>query len=294
MMCAPTEADKIIHYDLTPVIYSFEVVAPIAQAAHEQGKTIDVHLEVDSGLGRLGVRPGEVAELARIVLAAGNLRPVGVMTHFASADDPSKDAFTSDQVQGFKRAIDSLRGIGLTNLICHASATAATPRIPDARFDMVRLGLGMYGICPSAEVGRKIDLELAISLVSRVVKINIYQKGDHIGYGGTFKVPYDGFRAGVVPLGYHDGIPRILSNRGSVLVNGRTARIIGNISMDSMTIDLSAVPDADLQTDVLVYGKYAGYVVRPEAVAETAETIAYELLARLGPRVQRVFTGWLN
>ena len=294
MMCAPTEADKIIHYDLTPVIYSFEVVAPIAQAAHEQGKTIDVHLEVDSGLGRLGVRPGEVAELARIVLAAGNLRPVGVMTHFASADDPSKDAFTNDQVQDFKRAIDSLRGIGLTNLICHASATAATPRIPDARFDMVRLGLGMYGICPSAEVGRKIDLELAISLVSRVVKINIYQKGDHIGYGGTFTVPYDGFRAGVVPLGYHDGIPRILSNRGSVLVNGRTARIIGNISMDSMTIDLSAVPDADLQTDVLVYGKYAGYVVRPEAVAETAETIAYELLARLGPRVQRVFTGWLN
>jgi len=126
------------------------------------------------------------------------------------------------------------------------------------------------------------------------VKINRYQRGDRIGYGGTFTVPYDGFTGGVVPLGYHDGIPRILSNRGSVLVNGSGAPIVGNISMDSMLVDLSDVPAADLGTDVLIYGSYGGYVIRPEAVAQASDTIAYELLARLGPRVQRVFTGEFN
>ncbi|HWO00246.1 MAG TPA: alanine racemase [Blastocatellia bacterium] len=294
MMCTPAEADKAVHYRLTPVIYSFDVVAPLARAAVAQGKTIDVHLEVDTGLGRLGVLPGEAAELARIILATGSLRPAGLMTHFASADDPSQDDITNRQVQGFRRAIASLREMGLSNLICHASATAGTSRVPEAGFDLVRLGLGMYGICPSAEVGKHIDLELAIALVSRLVKINRYQRGDRIGYGGTFTVPYDGFTGGVVPLGYHDGIPRILSNRGSVLVNGSGAPIVGNISMDSMLVDLSDVPAADLGTDVLIYGSYGGYVIRPEAVAQASDTIAYELLARLGPRVQRVFTGEFN
>jgi Alr-MurF fusion protein len=294
MMCSPTEADKLIHYDLTPMIYSFEVVEPIARAAREQGKIIDVHLEVDTGLGRLGVRSEEASDLARTILNTNSLRPVGLMTHFASADDPSQDDFSAEQVRRFEAAIESLRKLGIENLICHASATAATSRLPQARFDMVRLGLGMYGICPSAEVSTTIDLELAIALVSRVVKINRYKKGDRIGYSGTFVVPSDDFVGGVVPLGYHDGIPRNLSNRGTVLINGRRAGIIGNISMDSMMVDLSGIPDVDLQTDVLVYGKYAGYLVRPESVAEAAATIPYELLARIGPRVQRVFTGWLN
>src|SRR5256885_15204943 len=149
-----------------------------------------------------------------------------------------------------------LREAGFWVLLGHARPTAGTVRFPEARFDMVRIGIGMYGIYPSSAVEDGINLELAISLMSRVVDIRTQAKGDRIGYGGTFEVPQDGFKVGVVPMGYHDGIPRIISNKGYVLINGERARIIGRVSMDSMIVDLSEHPDIDRMVDVLIYGKY--------------------------------------
>jgi alanine racemase len=289
MMWTPEEAEKVIRQRLTPVIYSFEPVEALAAAAREQGRIIDVHIEVDTGMGRLGVMPEQAADLARAVSAAGSLRLTGMMTHFACADDPSQDEFTGLQISRFRATIAALEEIGLKGLLLHACATAATVRFSPDRFDMVRIGVGMYGIYPSPAVAAGIDLELAVSLISRVVEIRVFHKGDRIGYGGTFVVPENDFRVGVVPMGYHDGIPLALSNRGSVLVNGKAAPIIGRVSMDSMMIDLTGAPDVQPRTDVLIYGRYGGYTVRPEAVAETCDTIPYELLARLGPRVQRIF-----
>jgi alanine racemase/UDP-N-acetylmuramoyl-tripeptide--D-alanyl-D-alanine ligase len=152
----------------------------------------------------------------------------------------------------------------------------------------------MYGIYPSSAVAEGINLELAISLMSRVVDIRTLSEGDRIGYGGTFEVPQDGFEVGVVPMGYHDGIPLILSNKGHVFINGEMARIIGRVSMDSMIIDLSKLPEIDRMVDVLIYGKYGSYIIRPEEVADLCNTIPYELLTRLGPRVQRIFIGEFN
>jgi alanine racemase len=289
MMWTPEEAEKVIRHRLTPMIYSLGPIAALAAAARESDRVVDVHIEVDTGMGRLGVAPEQAEELARRVSATGTLRLAGMMTHFACADEPSKDDFTNTQIQRFQMSVDALEKAGFAGLVLHACATAAAVRFPEARLDMVRIGMGMYGIYPSGAVEVGIDLELAVSLVSRVVEIREFRKGDRIGYGGTFIVSRDGFRVGVVPMGYHDGIPLALSNRGSVLVNGKAAPIIGRISMDSMMIDLSGVPDAQPRTDVLIYGRYGGYTVRPEDVAATCNTIPYELLARLGPRVQRIF-----
>jgi alanine racemase/UDP-N-acetylmuramoyl-tripeptide--D-alanyl-D-alanine ligase len=289
MMWTPEEAEKVIRHRLTPVIYSLEVIEALAAAAREQGRVVEVHLEVDTGMGRLGVMPEQAPQLARAIAAAGSLRLTGMMTHFACADDPSQDEFTGLQISRFRTTIAELEDFGFTGLLLHAGATAGAVRFPPARLDMVRIGVGMYGIYPSAAVEAGIDLELAVSLVSRVVEIRVFRKGDRIGYGGTFVVPRDDFRVGVVPMGYHDGIPLALSNCGSVLVNGKTAGIIGRISMDSMMIDLSAAPEVEPRADVLIYGRYGGYMVRPEDVALTSNTIPYELLARLGPRVQRIF-----
>ncbi|HKV41913.1 MAG TPA: alanine racemase [Blastocatellia bacterium] len=289
MTWTPEEAEKVVRHYLTPVIYSFENVAPLAAAARDSGRTVDVHIEVDTGLGRLGVMPDEVPGLASQIAGAGSLRLAGLMTHFASADDPAKDDFTNSQIQRFKDTAMALEGMGFSGLILHAGATAGAARFPEARFDMIRIGLGMYGIYPSSAVARNADLELAVSLVSRIVEIRVFEKDAHIGYGGTFSVPRDGFRVGVVPIGYHDGIPLALSNAGNVLVNGKMAPIIGRISMDSMMVDLSNAPGAGPKTDVLIYGRYGGYVLRPEDVADACHTIPYELLVRLGPRVQRIF-----
>lgn len=294
MMCTGEDAEKVVRHHLTPLIYSFDIVEPLARAASEQGRILDSHMEIDTGMGRLGVMPDRAVELAQKIARAGALRLTGIMTHFASADDPAKDDFTYRQIDRFKIVIDSLREAGFSELICHASATAGAVRFPEARFDMVRIGIGMYGIYPSDAVEEGINLELAVSLMSRVVDIRILKEGDRVGYGGTFEVPHDGFKVGVVPIGYHDGIPWILSNKGYALINGEMARIIGRVSMDSMIVDLSKLPDIDRMADVLIYGRYGSYIIRPENVAKLCDTIPYELLTRLGPRVQRIFIGEFN
>jgi alanine racemase len=289
MMWTPEEAEKVIRHRLTPMISSFENIGALAAAAREQEKMPDVHIEVDSGMGRLGVAPDQAPELARRVASAGGLRLTGMMTHFACADDPTQDDFTNTQIERFRSTVAAVEKAGFNGLLLHACATAGAVRFPAARLDMVRIGLGMYGIYPSEAIAAEIDLELAVSLVSRVAEVRLFSKGDRIGYGSTFVVPEDNYAVGVVPMGYHDAIPLALSNCGSVLVNGKPAPIIGKISMDSMMIDLSRSPDVQPRADVLIYGRGGGYTVRPEDVARTCNTIPYELLARLGPRVQRIF-----
>jgi alanine racemase len=157
---------------------------------------------------------------------------------------------------------------------------------------MVRLGLGLFGIYPSPAVEAALSLQLAVTLLSRLVEVRTLARGDRVGYGGTYTVAADSLRAGVLPLGYHDGLPLSLSNRGAVLVDGRPAPILGRVSMDSTVVDLSAAPEATAGSEVLLFGVHHGDVLRPEAVAAQAGTIAYELLARLGPRVQRVYVGF--
>ncbi|HWI55153.1 MAG TPA: alanine racemase, partial [Desulfobacteria bacterium] len=289
MLCTQEEVSKVVQNYLTPVIYSFDLVAPLANAASNNGQVLDVHLKVDTGMGRLGVSPEEIVDLAKLVMSNSNLRITGLMTHFACAEDPLKDDFNYLQISRFKEAISKLHSLGLTDITCHAAATAGAVRFPEARFDMVRIGLGLHGLYPGPAVKDKIQLDLAVTLLSRITKINEYRKGDRIGYGGTFTVPYDKFITGVIPMGYNDGLPLQLSNRGYVLVNGQKADIIGRISMDSAMIDLNGVQDARTGSDVLIFGTHNGHTLRPEIVAELSDTIVYEILTRLGSRIQRIF-----
>jgi alanine racemase/UDP-N-acetylmuramoyl-tripeptide--D-alanyl-D-alanine ligase len=291
MICTPDEVTKIVQNNLTPVINSFELVDFLAKEAQNNKKKVTVHLKVDTGMGRLGILPERLTELAGKVAKWDCLKIVGLMTHFACAEDPAKDSFTNKQIELFKKAVSEIHDLGYKNIICHAAATAGTVRFPESHFDMVRIGLGLYGVYPSPAIAESIELDLAVSLVSRIAEIRLLNKGHIIGYGATFTVPCDNFKVGVVPIGYHDGLPLSLSNNGHVLVNGKLAPIVGRISMDSMTIDLSDIPDAQQGSDVLIYGNYAGHTRRPEDAAKESGTISYELLTRLGPRIQRIYIG---
>jgi len=291
MACTPEEVDKLPRHQLTPVVYSFEMVDSIAETARANNCTMDVHLEVDTGMGRLGVLPEQALDLAKQIERTGVLRLRGVMTHFSCADVPEEDEFTRQQLQRFQDVIAELDGMGFHPLICHAAATSGAVRFPQSHLGMVRIGLGLYGLAPSPSVRESLDLVPAVSLVSRIVKISQHHKGERIGYSGTYRVSRDGFRSAVVPMGYHDGIPWTLSNTGYVLINGQQAPICGRVSMDSMVVNVTDIPEASVGTDVLIYGERGGFVNRPETVAEQADTIVYELLARLGPRVQRIFLG---
>ncbi len=291
----PEEAAKLARFELLPAVYSFALVEPLAAAARAAlppGRRLAVHLKVDTGMHRVGVAPGEALPLARAVSATGALRVTGLMTHLASAEDPAADGDTRRQLALFDQARAELAAAGFGGLLCHAAATAAAARFPEARYDMVRLGLGLFGLYPSAAVASAIPLQLAVTLLSRIAEVRTLARGDRVGYGGTHTVTAERLRAGVLPLGYHDGIPWSLSNRGAVLVDGRPAPILGRISMDSMVVDLSAAPDAAAGSEALLFGVHHGAVLRPEEVAAQAGTIPYELLARLGPRIQRVYVGF--
>ncbi|MFH1468563.1 MAG: alanine racemase [Pseudomonadota bacterium] len=286
------EADKALRYRLTPVVYSLAQAAGLAAEVRRQGGQLDVHIEIDTGMGRVGVRPEELPEACALVLGSGVLTPTGLMTHLSSADDPEADSYTRAQLARFEACLAVARGAGMRDFLVHAAATSGALRFPEARYDMIRAGLGLYGIYGSPALQRVLQLQLALSLVSRLVHIATFQAGERVGYAGAYVVPRDGVRVGIVGMGYNDGVPWSLSNRGEVLVNGQPAPILGRVSMDSMAVDLSACPGAAPGDEVLIFGAREGAVLRPEEVAAQAGTIPYELLVRVDSRrVQRIFVG---
>lgn len=282
------DVDNLLSYRLTPVIYSAELVESFIAALQGSGRTLDVHLKVDTGMHRLGVPPAVVVELAQRIRSSSVMRLTGVCTHFASAEDPVSDDFTRQQIAAFNQVIAGLEANGFHDLQIHAANTAGAIRFPEAHYNMVRIGLGLYGIYPSEAARKMIDLELAVGLTSRITSIQEFSAGDTLGYNRTFTAKRR-TKAGIVPFGYDDGLPWQLSGVGQVLVEGRTAQIVGRISMDQMQIDLTDIPDANIGAEVLLYGTHNGHTLRPEQVSQMAGTIPYELLTRLGERVHRIY-----
>jgi alanine racemase/UDP-N-acetylmuramoyl-tripeptide--D-alanyl-D-alanine ligase len=282
------DTDNLLRYRLTPVIYSAELVDAFARSLHGTGVTMDVHLKIDTGMHRLGVAPEDALPLAQRIRSRGTMRLTGVCTHFSSADDPQADDYTRKQMVTFNECVKALETDGFERLQIHASNTAAAVRFPEAHYNMVRIGLGLYGLYPSDAVRQAMELDLAIGVTSRITSIQEFAPGEALGYSRTYTATRK-IKVGVIPFGYDDGLPWALAGRGSVLVEGRPAPIVGRISMDQMQVDITDIPGADVGAEVLLYGTHGGHTLRPEEVAEKAGTIAHELLTRLGERVHRIY-----
>ena len=282
------DVDNLLRYRLTPVIYSSELVDGYTALLKASGQVLNVHLKVDTGMHRLGVPPEQAVELAQRIRASGMMRLTGVCTHFAAADDPDSDEFTRGQIAAFDLVIAGLKASGFDNLQIHAANTAGAIRFPEAHYNMVRIGLGLYGVYPSEASRRGMDLEMAVGLTSRIASIQEFAPGETLGYNRTFTAKRK-TRVGIVPFGYDDGLPWRLSGVGEVLVEGRRAPIVGRISMDQMQVDVTDIPGIGIGAEVLLYGTHNGHTLRPEQVAEKAGTIAYELLTRVGARVHRIY-----
>jgi Alr-MurF fusion protein len=286
------EVDKAVRWRLTPVVYSLPFARALVEALAAMGASLDVHLEIDTGMGRVGVPPEEALAAARLLRGSGVTRLSGVMTHLACADDPDADAFTRAQLQRFDAAVAAIRREGEEPLLIHAAATSGAVRFPEARHDLVRLGLGLYGIHPSPAIEREIELELAVAFISRLVQVRDHRRGDRIGYNGTYVVMAASQRVGIVAVGYNDGVPWRFSQGGEVMLQGQRLRVLGRVSMDSMAIDLDPLPEAEVGDEVLIFGAHEGQVLRPEEAARRAGTIAYDLLVQVDSRrVQRIFRG---
>jgi alanine racemase len=280
------EINKIVDYDLEVAISSQEMVECLALVAEKKKKKIKVHLHIDTGMNRLGCRENQVLAIAKFISNSSSLIFEGVMTHFACADTLDENPFTFQQIERFKKSLTLLKDSNLYPKYIHASNSSAAMRqlLPDG--NLVRIGLGMYGI---SEIGEQKLLD-AITLTSKIVGINICMKGDTISYGRSFTVQRDLSKIAIVPLGYFDGLHRNFSGKSSFIVRGKKAPMVGTICMDFMMIDVTDIDEVKVGDGVLIFGKDAfGHENRIEDFANDVGTCTHELITCLGPRIQRLF-----
>ncbi|MBI2683887.1 MAG: alanine racemase [Actinobacteria bacterium] len=266
-----------------------ELVVWTPEAAHAaRAGGVPIHLKLDTGMGRLGARPDGLADLRA---AAHGCHIVGLMTHFATADgtDGADAAFFGEQLLRFRALVNALRG-DAPNALVHAANSAACLRDTAAAFDLVRCGIALYGCSPFA-ASRPDDLGLTPVLTwrTRIGSLKTIRSRESVGYGRTFRAAR-GTTIALAPVGYADGYLRALGNRAQALVGGRRVPVAGTISMDQLTLDLGPESTARIGDDVVLVGAQGRERILPEELAAHADTISYEIVCRIGPRVERRWT----
>lgn len=272
----------VIASGLTPVLYEISEAAAFHAVA--AGRPIDVHLKVDTGMGRLGVPVASLAEFLTELRSFSSIRIAGLMTHLSTADaDPE---FVAAQLKSFAHADGLVRRYGHDPIVLHAANSAALFRHPEAHFDWVRPGIALYGY-PGAD---SIDAPLrpAMRWRTEVIRLRMLEPGESVGYGRTFRATRQ-IRLATIPLGYGDGLLRSASNRAQVLIGGHRCPVVGNVSMDLTTVDVSAVPDVALGDEVLLLGEQDGESLDARDLARATGTIPYEVLTNVSRRVPRTY-----
>jgi alanine racemase len=280
------EIEDAVAHGIDPTVADDEFASMLSDAAQRAHRPVRFHVEIDTGMGRIGVREGEAEEFVARAAALPGLRLASVYTHFpdADADDLS---FARAQGSRFRALVERLSARGLRPPRVHASNSAGTVNLPEARLDLVRVGLIAYGVHPPRDAAQ-LALAPVMSLRSRLVQVRDLPAGVPISYGRTF-VTSRPSRIGVVPIGYGHGYSWLLSNRGQMLVRGRRAPIVGRVTMDLTMIDLTDVPGVQSGDEVVLFGEQEGAALRVEEVAAWGETLAYEIMCTIGKRVARLY-----
>jgi alanine racemase len=285
----PDAAESVIAYRLTPVVYTTAGIDALAKAAttHQAHEPLAVHVKVDTGMHRVGCTPAEAADVAAHVVERPELSLAGVCTHFAVADEPG-NAYTEAQRRRFEDVLDGLRARGLPTGVVHACNSAAALTAPAARYDFVRIGIGVYGIAPAPALADRIALVPAMSVKARVSHVQDLPAGERISYGLRYETPR-ATRVVTVPLGYADGVPRELGHRGgAVLIRGARHPMAGTVTMDQLMVDVGDTP-VEVGDEVVMIGRQGEQQISAEEWAERMDTIAYTIVCGIGPRVPRTY-----
>ena len=278
-----------LNYSLTPVIFQIEKAAVLNKAAAKRGTDVSIHVKIDTGMGRVGVRFDEVAEFAEALRSLSHLRVEGLMTHFAAADDLAQMDFTNLQIERFNAAVGVFREKGFTPAYLDLANSPGAVAHPASRGNLVRLGGVLYGlggdVLPAGI--EKPDLKPVMSLHTRIAHIKTVPAGETIGYGRTFTTHADSVIA-TVPIGYQDGYSRTLSNASRAIVRGRYVPVVGRVSMDWTTLDVTGIEDVTLGDEVVMIGEQDGSRVTAEDLARATNTISYEITCGINRRVPRL------
>lgn len=288
---SPDELDELVAGDLDATVYTEVGVRDLADAAARAGRGTDrpmrVHLKVDTGMHRVGAQPADAVGLAKAIDAAAGLELRSVFTHFAVADEPG-NPFTAVQLERFSHAVAEIEAAGLEVPCIHAANTAASIDHPAARLDLVRVGIGSYGIDPAPALAGRVRLEPALSLHARVSHVKRVGAGEGISYGLRYRPAVETTIA-TVPLGYADGLPwRLGSSGGTVLVGGAERPIAGSVTMDQILVDCGD-EQVEVGDPVVLIGRQGDAEITAASWAERLGTIAYEVVCGISPRVPRLY-----
>jgi len=286
----PAEAmADVVAQRLTATLYTSRGVEALAMAVGTRRAAIPVHLKVDTGMRRVGAAPGDLVGLAQAVERSGGLRLEGVWTHLAAAEDPHEEAYTLEQLRLFEAARDRLSSAGIHPDLLHAANSAGAIAHRAARYDLVRCGISVYGYCPGPALAGRVDLRPALSLKARVSFVKEAEAGDRVSYGLRYRMEGRGDLA-TVPLGYDDGVRRQLGSRGAeVLIGGRRCAMAGTVTMDQFVVDCGPTSGVVPGDEVVLLGRQGDIMITADHWAEMLDTISYEIVCGVGPRVPRLY-----
>jgi alanine racemase len=280
---------QLVQEDIRPAVFTYAMAEEMSRAATKTGKELAIHLALDTGMSRIGFADNEesVAVIKKIQ-SLPYLRIEGMFTHFARADELVKDSARA-QAERYIHFVKQLEEAGVSIPLKHCSNSAAILEMPEYNMDLVRPGITGYGIYPSDEVNREtVKLKPAMSLMSHIVYIKEVPAGTPVSYGGTY-VTDRPTKIATIPVGYGDGYPRSLSNKGWVLIHGKKAPILGRVCMDQLMVDVTNIPEAKELDLVTVMGESEGVRLGAEELGALSGRFSYELICDINPRVPRVY-----
>lgn len=274
-------AGEVVTWDLIPTVYTGGFVEALSEAAQH---LLPVHLKVDTGMHRVGAAIADAKDLVATIVADQHLHLEGVWTHFAVAEEDV--VFTRQQLETFNGFVEMLRKVGVEVSVRHAANTAATLLYPEARLDLVRVGIGIYGQRPAPGMVPELDLRPAMRVVSHVSMVRPYPAGTRPSYGRRKALPV-GANVATVPVGYADGLPRALgAHGGDVLIRGKRHPLAGTVTMDQIMVDVGDDP-VEVGDEVVLLGSQGNEQVTADQWAEHLDTISYEIVCQIGPRLPR-------
>ncbi len=285
----PDQYDAMIENEVRMNVYTYDMAVEIAERAAALNLKAYVHVKIDSGMNRLGFScTQESIDQIEALCQLPELETEGIFTHFSKADEADK-AFTEKQINSFNYMIDALHKRGISFPLVHAANSAGIIDFGSLPYPLVRAGIAMYGLYPSEEVDRThVRLKPALSLKSRVIMVKDIHAGDSVSYGGLFTADHT-MRIATVPVGYGDGYPRSLSEKGSVLIRGKRAKILGRVCMDQFMVDVSDIPDVSFLDPVTLIGTDGDEEITVEELAQLSGRFNYEFVCDLNKRIPRVY-----
>ena len=285
----PTQYEDVINYDLIPAIFTLDMAKTLSQKALSMNKTVKIHIKLDTGMSRIGFADNEKSvDVIKEISLLPNLEVDGIFSHFARADEKDKSVARS-QFERFTNFVNKLKSKGLEIPNCHISNSAAIMELSDMNLQIVRSGIITYGLYPSEEMDKEnFKIIPAMELKSQVSFVKTLKAGTPVGYGGTYVTDKETVIA-TIPVGYADGYPRSLSNKGRVIIKGQSAPIVGRVCMDQFMVDVTCIEGVKQGDEVTLMGKEGEEFISCEELSGLAGSFNYEFVCDISKRVPRVY-----